>query len=129
MSFIEILKRRYATLRAILLCDASGTRIGALMSRLFGPEKAVAFTSFSTNFTFFSIKDCDKVSAVKGIYCNSCVSRTLKCDACSRHDVTLRRGEYQKRTTIRSKTSNSTKTSTVVKDFFQATCSKVIHAI
>ena len=25
----------------------------ALISRLFEPEKAVAFTSFSTNFTFF----------------------------------------------------------------------------
>ena len=46
-----------------LLCDASETRIDALLSRLFEPEKAVAFTSFSTNFTFFSIKDNDN-----GIY-------------------------------------------------------------
>ena len=46
-------KRRYAVLRMTLLCDASGTRINALMSRLFEPKKAVAFTSFSTNFTFF----------------------------------------------------------------------------
>ena len=61
-----------------------------------------------------------RISAVKGIYCDSCVSLTLKCDACSRHDVTLRRGKFQKRTTIHSKTSNSTKTSTVVKDFFQS---------
>ena len=102
------------------------------MSRLFEPEKAVtvAFTSFSTNLTLFSIKDCDntqkiRISAVKGIYCNSCVSRTLKCNACSRHDVTLRRGKYQKRTTIhikryKYKTSINTKTSTVVKDFFSS---------
>ena len=70
-----------------------------------------------------------RISAVKVIYCNSCVSRTLKCNACSRHDVTLRRAKYQKRTTIHNKTSNSTKTSLVVKDFFfQATCSKLIHA-
>ena len=46
-------KRRYAALRVTLLCAASGTRIDALMSRLFEPKKAVAFTSFSTNFTFF----------------------------------------------------------------------------
>ena len=46
-------KRRYAALRVTLLCDASGTRIDALMSHLFEPKKAVAFTSFSTNFTFF----------------------------------------------------------------------------
>ena len=57
-----VVKRRYAALRATLLCDASGTRIDAHMSRPFEPEKAVAFTSFSTNFTFFSIKDCDKFS-------------------------------------------------------------------
>ena len=59
-----VVKRRYAALRATLLCDTSGTRIDALMSRLFEPEKAVALTSFST-----------------------------KCNACSRHDVTLRRGK------------------------------------
>ena len=87
-------------------CDvASGKRIDALILRLFKPRYAVAFSSFRTNFTFFSIKDCDKfspetqkmrISAVKCIYCNSCVSRTLRCNACSRHDVTLRRGKCQK---------------------------------
>ena len=55
-------KRRYAALRATLLCDASGARVDALVSHLFEPEKAVAFSPFSTNFTFFSIKDCDKFS-------------------------------------------------------------------
>ena len=39
-----------------LLCDASGTRIDALMSRLFEPEKAVAFTSFSAIFLFSPLK-------------------------------------------------------------------------
>ena len=51
-----VVKRRYAALRATLLCDASGTRIDALMSRFYKPEKAVSFTSFSTNFTFFPLK-------------------------------------------------------------------------
>ena len=67
------------------------------------------------------------ISAVKGIYCNSCVSRTLKYNACLRHDVTLRRGKYQKRATIHIKTSNSMKTSTVVKDFFSSNLF-LIHA-
>ena len=56
------MKHCYAALRATLLCDASGMRINAIMSRLFEPEKAVAFMSFSTYFTLFSIKDCDKFS-------------------------------------------------------------------
>ena len=56
------MKRRYAAVRATLLCDASGTRIDALLSRLLKPETAVAFASFRTNFTFSSIKDCDKFS-------------------------------------------------------------------
>ena len=55
-----VVKRRYAALRATLLCDASGTRIGTLKSRLFELAKAVAFTSFSKIFTIYSIKDCDK---------------------------------------------------------------------
>ena len=54
-----VVKLCYAALRATLLCDASGTRIDTLMSRLFEPEKAAVFTSFSTNLTFFSIEDCD----------------------------------------------------------------------
>ena len=66
-----------------------------------------------------------RISAVNVIYCNSCISRTLKCNACSRHDVTLRRAKYQRRTTMHNKTSNSTKTSLVVKDFFS---SNLFHA-
>ena len=122
-----------------LLCDASGTRIDALMSRLFEPEKAVDFTSFSTNFTFFftiALKTATiftktqkiRISAVKVIYCYSCVSRTLKCNACSRHDVTLRRAKYQKRTTIVSKPPIAQKRAWLSRTFFQATCSKLIHA-
>ena len=41
---------------------AGFARIDALMSRLFESEEAEAFRSFSTNFTFFSIKDCDNFS-------------------------------------------------------------------
>ena len=61
-----------------------------------------------------------RISVVKGIYCYSCVSRNLKWDVCLHHDVTLRRGKYQKLTTTHSKSSNSTKTSTVVKDFLSS---------
>ena len=77
---------------------------------------------------FFTKTQKMRISAVKVIYCNSCVSRTLKCNACSRHDVTLRRAKYQKRTTIHNKTSNSTKRAWLFRTFFQATCSKLIHA-
>ena len=98
-----------------------------LWSHLFEPEKVVAFTSFSTNFTFFPLKTPtnfhqnteNESFGRKRHYCNFCVSRTLKCNACSRHDVALRR-EYQNTHYHKSKTSNSTKTSTVVKDFFSS---------
>ena len=72
-----------------------------------------------------------RISVVKCIYCNCCVIRTLKCDACSRHDITLRRGKYQKRTTIRTyiaKPKIAQKRALLSRTFYHATCSKVIHA-
>ena len=53
--------KRDFVMRYLRRCFAQPVeRADPLMSRLFEPEKVVAFTSFSAKFTFFSIKTATK---------------------------------------------------------------------
>ena len=70
-----------------------------------------------------------RIFAVKVIYCNSCVTRTLKCNACSRHEVTFAQNTKTHYVPYITKPPIARKRAWLSRTFFfQATCSKLIHA-